>query len=141
MNTFEYKGHKIEIDYGITVDKDASSYEGILKILNPTIDWYYGDNNDYQGDWFAIGLGKDNKWYYHKGSYGSCSGCDWLQGISDEKGAIEFLKEMEKIMPAGNTKEEAIDYLTKEKQNLWDTAQAVVDKLIQYVQKHQGDKK
>lgn len=99
---FDYKGHTIKVDYGCEID-GGSSYEDFLVKLNPLIEWHYAQENDYQGEWFAVG-NDGEQWYFHQGSFGSCSGCDWLQSIDTQEGAIEFLKAMEKIVPIGRTK-------------------------------------
>jgi hypothetical protein len=39
----------------------------------------YKEYGSYQGDYIAI-IEKDHDWLIYKGHYGSCSGCDWLQG-------------------------------------------------------------
>jgi len=41
---------------------------------------------------------------------------------------------MEKIVPIGETKEEAISYLEKEKNNLWSNAEEEIAKLIQFIE-------
>lgn len=38
----------------------------------------YKEYGSYQGDYIAV-LEKDETVYVFKGSYGSCSGCDWLE--------------------------------------------------------------
>jgi len=46
----------------------------------------YKEHGSYQGDYVAI-LEKDHDWLIYKGKFGSCSGCDWLEGqrlYSDE---------------------------------------------------------
>lgn len=53
----------------------------------------------YQGEWVAV-IERDENVELWKGSYGSCSGCDWLEAeqdystgeVSDEK-ASEYFKE------------------------------------------------
>lgn len=39
---------------------------------------FYAEYGSYQGDYLAILEGKDSV-YLHKGYYGSCCGCDWLE--------------------------------------------------------------
>ena len=53
----------------------------------------YKEYGSYQGDYVAI-LEKNNEWYIYKGSYGSCSGCDWLHGAGEdvETDAGEYTK-------------------------------------------------
>ena len=42
----------------------------------------YQTYGSYQGDYIAI-LAGDNKICLYKGSYGSCSGCDWFEANSE----------------------------------------------------------
>jgi gamma-glutamyl:cysteine ligase YbdK (ATP-grasp superfamily) len=138
MSEIEFVWNELncKIDYGLEVEGEAG-YSGILDKVNPKIKWYYEIQNDYrggwyQGEWFAVGRGLDG-YYFHQGSFGSCSGCDWLQGISTKEEAEEFLSMMKKIIKIGNTKEEAINYLEKEKNNLWKDAKVEIDKLINFL--------
>jgi hypothetical protein len=39
----------------------------------------YKEHGSSQGDYVAI-IEKDHDWHIYKGSYGSCTGCDWLKG-------------------------------------------------------------
>lgn len=130
---FDYKGHRIKIDCGLYVNERFVNYETVLKKLHPHITWYYDESGSYQGEWFAVGYDSNYNWYYHKGTYGSCSSCDWLDSIRTKEDAIEFLKAMEQIIPIGD-KNHAIQYLNNEKQNLWNDANNVIDKLIQKVE-------
>lgn len=132
IQIFDYKGHKCTIGkWGdLEIDDENSSYSSFLEKLNPQLKWIFEIQDDYQGEWFAVGSDDNGNYFYHKGSFGSCSGCDWLQSIGSESEAIEFLKEMEKILSVGK-KEQAIEYLIKEKQNLWDEANDVIDSLIE----------
>lgn len=42
----------------------------------------YDTYGSYQGDYIAV-LKKEDKVFIFKGSYGSCSGCDWLERALD----------------------------------------------------------
>lgn len=53
---------------------------------------FYQEFGSYQGEWLCVS--KDEKNYYiYKGYYGSCSGCDSLQGeeINTKEDAIKFI--------------------------------------------------
>jgi len=73
------KGVEIEfkVDYGIY----DMTYEKALDLLHPEIKWKHITVGDYQGDIISLGVDKDKNFYYKCNSYGSCSGCDWLEGI------------------------------------------------------------
>lgn len=57
------------LNYG---DVIAKGMNGIL--------WSYQQYGNWQGDYLAV-IEKDNVLYFYKGHYGSCSGCDWLNGV------------------------------------------------------------
>ena len=109
------------------------NYYKVLEVLHPEIQWIYESTNDYQGDWICIGKDKNDVWYYKRGSYGSCSGCDWYMGINDKEGAIEYIKSMNVIDKVG-TKEELIEYLKKEKTNGWNDIKNLLDAIIKRIQ-------
>jgi len=61
-------------------DLYAYSYDELLESVNPLVKWtVIGDDYNYQGDYFYFGELED-KYYYVVIGYGSCSGCDALQG-------------------------------------------------------------
>jgi hypothetical protein len=93
-------------------------YTNILDLLYPDYQWYTTTANDYQGEWFAVGLDPNGKWWYHQGSYGSCSGCDWLQGISTVDEAIAFMESMSRVICIGDDVDNVIEYLRRELRNL-----------------------
>lgn len=129
--TFEYEGHTYKLDYGLTcVDTEHIwSYGDYIKLQYPEKKWFYHEGGSYQGDWCA--LGKDEKgFYFHQGSYGSCSGCDWLLGLPDKEDAIDFLKEMKKIIFIGDTWEKAKKYLEDTKKNGLDDLKEAIDEVI-----------
>lgn len=111
--TLKYKGHKINVEnYSeFKLDDEDADYEHVLKILHPDLEWFYTQEDNYQGEWFAIGKG--DQWYFSQGSFGSCSGCDWYLSIYTEEEALDYLKKMDIIIPIGND-EDAIKYLENE---------------------------
>lgn len=132
IKEFEFDGHSFKIDYGIELvneDRRYLDYEDYVELLNPDYEWIFDRTMDYQGEWFAVGIDEFGQYYFHQGSYGSCSGCDWLQGIYSIEGAIEFLKEMKKIIPIGKY-HEAVRYLGHTKNNVWKDAKKVISNLI-----------
>lgn len=52
--------------------------EFLTRILNGIL-ISYKEYGTYQGDYIAI-IEKDHDWLIYKGGYGSCSGCDFLEG-------------------------------------------------------------
>lgn len=54
------------------------SYQETLEAAGATI-LEYEEFGDYQGTWYAV-VNHDGDIYLTSGSYGSCSGCDALQG-------------------------------------------------------------
>lgn len=55
--------------------------ELLAKAVNGIL-WSYGTYGSYSGDYIAI-IEKGNELQIYKGVYGSCSGCDWLEGAGD----------------------------------------------------------
>ena len=78
-------------------------------------------------------MGIGNGYWFNQGSFGSCSGCDWLEGLSTKEDAIEFLKKMREIIKIGDTREEAIAYLEKTKANGWDDLKEAIDLVIEKI--------
>ena len=93
-------------------------YEELIKLLNPDTDWLFEQDSDYQGEYFAVGKSKDGKYLFIQGSFGSCSGCDWMQGISDLQDLKRLLNyhTIEAIIK--NSKEEMITYMAQTLQNV-----------------------
>lgn len=130
---YEYKGLKFKIDLGFNPISFGYGYEGIVSALFPNIKWFFDREDGYQGDWFAVGTdGKD--WFFHQGSFGSCSGCDMYEGTHSYEGAVYLIDLMSKITKIGET-EQAIKYLKETRNNSWSDAKNVIDKLIEYVER------
>jgi hypothetical protein len=110
---------------------ESIEYSRALSTLHPEIEWIYEEGSDYQGDWVAIGKDIKGIWYYKRGSYGSCSGCDWYKGIDDKEGAINYIKAMMLIDKIG-TEEELKTYLKKEKDNGWGSIKEAIDKILKH---------
>jgi len=132
---FEFEGKRYSLDYGLTyLDGDAWNYGDYIKIQYPEKEWFYSTGGSCQGEWVSVGRDKKGYWF-HKGCYGSCSGCDWLEGISSKESAIEFLKEMKNIIFIGKTWKKAKDYLNKEKNNAWEDLIEAINKIINEIEK------
>lgn len=77
----------------------VQNYGEMLAIVKNKPLLKYKTFGSYQGDYIAV-LGGEESVEIYKGSYGSCSGCDWLEGekdwesneVSDEK-ASDYCKD------------------------------------------------
>jgi len=128
---FEYEGRKFSSDYGLYLidsegKEESFNYGGWIELQHPDKKWFYNQGGSYQGEWVALGVSNDG-FFFHQGSYGSCSGCDWLEGLSDKEDAINFLNEMKKIIKIGDTWEEAKVYLENTKKNGWEDLVEAID--------------
>jgi hypothetical protein len=130
MTKFLFKGIEFEIDDGLD-----ESYESLLIKLFPEKTWIYEEEDDYQGEWFAVGVDESGYWF-HQGSFGTCSGCDVLQGIEEEAEAIEYLTIMNRLTPIGKSVDEAVAYLEQTKANVWNSASDAIDKIIKTLQEN-----
>jgi len=131
IESFEYKGIEFEVNDGLmTNNTSLYEYSKILCILFPEKTWIYAEEDDYQGEWFAIGIDNDGYWF-NQGSFGSCSGCDQLQAIDSIESAKEFLEMMNRTVLIGKSADEAISYLKNTAKNCWSDAGIVIDQLIE----------
>lgn len=111
-NIFEYLGYEWSFDWGFSY-----GYDQTIQRLHPNIKWIFNMEDNWQGEWVSVGKNEEGYWY-QQGSFGSCSGCDWVQSIDTIEKAKEFLDAMKKIAFIGKTKEDALCYLQKEAFNL-----------------------
>lgn len=137
-NTFLVNDKRFTIDNRelYYVDDDTDNLESIgysraLSTLHPEIEWIFEEGGEYQGEWVAVGKDAEGIWYYKRGSYGSCSGCDWYQGIDDKPAAIDYIKAMMLIDKVG-TKEQLIEYLKKENANGWGEIKEAINKILKH---------
>jgi len=136
-NIFWLFGTKWQVGYGLerVVENGKTEYldyKDIIKILHPHIVWFYEEDDDYQGDFFCCGYDKNNNWYFIQGSFGSCSGCDWLQSLETIKEAKEFLNHFKKTVIVKTTKNEIIDYMMDTENNV-DWSKDTLEKLVQKI--------
>jgi len=108
---FELYGVIWEIHYGLSVQGDDLEYNDIIKILHPTVNWFFEEDEDYQGDFYGCGYDADKYWYFIEGSFGSCSGCDWLQSLSDEDDAKKFLRHFKNVIIKKASRTEILNYM------------------------------
>lgn len=127
-----YVGKKATIEYtyssGVSV-----GYESGLDKLNPDIDWIHVSVGSYQGDIISLGKDKLGEYWYKMDCYGSCSCCDWVQGIDTKEQAIEFLKSREVLVRLGYDKTKVLEYLKKEQENVYDFDDEAYLKLEKWV--------
>ena len=89
----------------------ANNYGEVLAAINQMELISFEEEGDYEGYYLAVL--KDNqdgeeRLFYYIGSYGSCSGCDWLESVSDYdnfvplKEALDYVAELKPkyIVPA-----------------------------------------
>lgn len=110
-------------------------YLGALEDLYPDIKWFYGQDDDYSGYWWAAGVDKEGNWFSKQGTFGSCDVCDWAMGIYSVKEAEEFFADMERIDPIGKSKEEAIAYLEGSMDNTFNNGVCAISDLIKEIRK------
>jgi hypothetical protein len=82
------------------VSREINNYGELLEFATGKKCLCYKEFGSYQGDYIAI-LKRPNGIEIWKGSYGSCSGCDWIEAEVGPGGTI--------------TKEKALSYLKDEK--------------------------
>lgn len=128
----KFKSYGIEwtLDYGLEANGQSLSYQDIIELLHPKIKWLHEQDDDYQGDFYSCGH-DSGKWYFIQGSFGSCSGCDWLQGLEDEKDARNFLSHFKNVVIQKSSKNEMIKYMTETLQNV--SEKEALEKLIERV--------
>jgi len=66
----------------IVAEFKANNYGEVLAVLNDLELVSYEEDGGYQGEYKVI-LTDGNRDFYFFGSYGSCSGCDWLEDVRD----------------------------------------------------------
>jgi hypothetical protein len=104
LTTFQYDGRILSVENGSislqleNVENEefySLDYSSIIEFLHPNILWIFVKDDDYSGDFFAAGHDTKGKFYFIQGSFGSCSGCDWLQDIDtidEAKKLLDFYK-------------------------------------------------
>lgn len=60
---------------------EVNNYGEVLALVNQMHLLEYIEKGSYQGDYLAILLDEDSL-YFFADSFGSCSGCDWLESVS-----------------------------------------------------------
>ena len=60
----------------------AENYGEVLAAVNNMELISFNEDGGYQGDYLVV-LKDDNRLFYYIDSYGSCSGCDWLEDVRD----------------------------------------------------------
>lgn len=142
MREFELAGQKWKFDYELEVWRNGKweyvSYEDLIQLTHTDADWIIEMEDGYQGDYFAVGKRQDCKWLFIQGSFGSCSGCDWLQGLSDLEDAKKIINYHLNDVIVKDSKEEIIAYIQDTKNNSY-WAKDTLDKLIEKLQSFHKD--
>lgn len=139
---YTYKGKKVTVKFKVDGyskewgDGRYIDYQDTVEIMHPDIKWVHGTGGSYQGEWWSAGYNADGEWFSKQGSFGSCSGCDWLESIDDADGMYGFIADMERIDPIGHSAEEAIAYLEKSKDNTYDDAVEAIDEVIKAIKEY-----
>jgi hypothetical protein len=136
MTKYTFIGKKATIEYEVVSYGINIGYEEGIKLLNPDIEWFTSCETDYQGSMWHIGIDKDKNFYYASDSYGSCSGCDWVQSINTQEGAIEFLKSREAICFLGKDVSYVKEYLRKEVESSFNLKDNNYKELCEWVDSH-----
>lgn len=127
---FVWMNHDFIIKYGYIQN---IGYEQLVNIANPDLVWIYSTEDDYQGDWFAVGKGErfgQKGFFFCTGSYGSCTGCDFLEGCTSKQQFIEYAEGLKRLEYMGETKEQAIKYLNDKQNNSWTDGKKAIQVLI-----------
>lgn len=124
MDMFKKYNRFWKIDWGLRLlNEDGTSEYGYAKIiegLHPNIkSWVWEEEDDYQGDFYGLGLDDKKHYCFISGSFGSCSGCDWLQSIDSVEEALKFLSHYKKVVIKKESKKLMEKYLLKELQNAY----------------------
>lgn len=101
-------------------NEEYGSYKYLLKGIHKDVDWksivYTGS---YQGELYCLGV-LDNKYYYVKTGYGSCSGCDWYEGnVGTVEGLQEIQDELKRDIREFDSLEEFLEYFNREEVTGW----------------------
>ena len=89
------------------------TYDSLVRCINLRIDWHVLDIGSYQGDYYYIANYND-KWYFLRIGYGSCSGCDDLLACCTFEDYQNLQNKIKGNIREFNTLEELIDWLTSE---------------------------
>lgn len=129
MEKRKYKDIEYELDNGLSV-----GYCKSLELLHSDLKWYHEELGCYQGSFYSLGISRDKIFYLKVNSYGSCSVCDWIQGINTVEEAENFFKHQEKLQCLGKDKNKVIEYLRKEMENNYDFDENHFNNLKNYIE-------
>ena len=72
-------------------------YSDLVKSISEKVNWTVEAGfNDYQGDFFFLGEDSENNIYFLPFGYGSCSGCDALQGCDSYEEIVELRDDLKR---------------------------------------------
>lgn len=137
IEEFDLAGQKWKFDSSLYVWRlnkwEYVGYSDLVELTHTDAEWMFEIDDDYQGDYFAAGHREDGKWLFIQGSFGSCSGCDWLQGLSDLEDAKKIINYHSNEVIVKETKEEILAYMQDTTKNVsW--SKDTLEKLIAKVQ-------
>lgn len=137
---FDFNGRRYYVDTygGIATDEFAYGidYGEAVELANPGIDWNHGRGGSYQGEWMSVGRDDEGRYWLVEGSFGSCSGCDWLQRIDSVPDAEAFLRAMTQRALIGDNLDKAIAYLNATRENSsYNDKNEAIDELIAALRK------
>jgi hypothetical protein len=134
MSEFEMAGQKWKFEADLEVWKDGKweyvGYDDLIKLTHTDTEWIVVFEDGYQGDYFAAGKREDGKWLFIQGSFGSCSYCDWLEGLADLEDAKKIINYHLNDIIIKNSKEDIVAYIKDTKNNAY-WAEDVIDELIE----------
>ncbi len=110
-------------DCSLELDGERVEYGTLARYLFNDVNWFFDkQEGSYQGDWYMVGK-KGEDYYFFTMSYGSCSGCDWIEALSygsefndnGDKRKNEMGKLIDEILatPVLKGKEAALEYARK----------------------------
>jgi hypothetical protein len=105
--------------YGIEINGEYGSYELLIKSLHPNFQWVYKQDNDYQGDFYAVGFDTNGVYALIEGSFGSCSGCDELEAVSNDSDVRTIVERFKKVIIFKDNAEQMVEYLKGTLKNSW----------------------
>jgi len=116
---------------------DWDDYMPLIKSIDPGIDWLVAvDENDYQGDSLLLGKARDTgKFYFLTYGWGSCSGCDALQGCENWDDLESLRQDLAKDMREFASASEFLEWLRTKDWTLEFISTDIVKEFIEAAEK------
>ena len=105
----------------------AGTQLDLLADVLPAVEWIVREmDDDYSGDWYAVFI-HEGRWYLLNGCFGSCSGCDDLEGTSP----IEWIENNVKNVRVFTSCSAATRWLAEDDEWTWTgIRETVIDKML-----------